>query len=1438
MSEHAWTLEHLATYTAGGLDAAETERLEQHVAECPGCAAALAEARALDASLESLFVGERPDPALEDRMIRSLRGDKRRRKSRLPMAIRIAIASAAVLLVGIVGAAASQIILEGELPLPGATRSPREVMVSILDGHWQSVVDSRTALSAANAEAMARASATNNLRQLGLATHRDPELEELVNQSTRWAIRGAEKEYNLRNEEAGLDPSKMLSYNVDRIENTRVAGPDDLTQPLGIKGGDPAAANDLGYYPPARSLIVKGTSRFDTSVGGPGARGRDQTIATRGLVDFDGQIPIAFNGIGQLRTGEDGRRSSSERLEEWGRLRGVNRQAGDVSSATPPPRDNGRVSSPMSGSGDAKEVGPGGGGGAPAASPGGTGAVNSTKARSESGQEGKAQPQGQLKSTLKIDELQKSGQDLSRMIPPPEQPAAKLPSIQDGRSHYTFSYKDNRPNASMLDLSGGQGKGGGASEKKSEGGKDGLAIPAPQPAAPPAPGTSTGGGSTGGEFFRPGDAAQKETVINHMLKPGQDPEPVTPVPVAEPQGEGRKGDDKNKPQNDTERGPNQGAGRNDNAKPPPGPRKIIIRSGDIEFEIDSFDSAVATVTKLVNAINGGFIATINSEKLPNGKVKGSVVVRVPPEALDGLVLDLRKELGKIGELKGQKIGSQDITKQYTDLESRLRAAKAMEERLLNIIKSGKGEIKDLLLAEKELGVWRTKIEEYEGELRYYSQLVALSTLNISIYEKEIRSPAALTETERVSMGLEVEDVDKTLREAIAAVNEAKGRVTKSEMKQHGAGQFQATLQFEVSPEASGTLRDRLRQLGNVTRLEIDRVTKTEGGTGRPGEMKSRKADSQYTVSLYNVMNVAPRETLQVQLAAADAEALYKAILARVEKAGGRVVTSNLNRQRADQTSGTVHFEVKTAEGEAVLADLKVEGEVLHLQLTENPDTQNVTRSKRGYQVQIFSLHNASVVVPHTTVQLNIAAADAEEAFKTVLARVEKAGGRVITSNLNRQRNDQTQGTIHFEVKTGEADAILPDLRILGEVMRLQTVENTSGQYIARTKRGFQVQVWALGAVQPRETTSVQLAVEDVRAVYQTLQDAVAKAKGRILNAQLNEQDARNLTGTLDFEVRRPEETAIAALLTKSGITLTRSVARAQDSETVIDSKVRFQVGLSDTVNLQPRETVTVQVAARDVAGSYRALHEAILKAKARVLTAQINEQDRDKTTGNLGFDATRADEAAFEALFAKAGTVLSRGVTRAQSAANVLDTKVRYQVELISVQRIPPREGIRLVVEGSNVEQLAATLPAMVAQSNGRTVDSTIALERDGRTVAKFVFDVPLAAAADLVEKVRSAGTVRVFDRSHNPQGPEHALSFARVEVGLWSVPPIVAKDDGVWTQVRKGLTTSVQWIGVSLMWAVVGLAVVVPWALIIWGITKLVMRLARRQEPAPATTP
>ncbi len=474
------------------------------------------------------------------------------------------------------------------------------------------------------------------------------------------------------------------------------------------------------------------------------------------------------------------------------------------------------------------------------------------------------------------------------------------------------------------------------------------------------------------------------------------------------------------------------------APPEPAAPRKVIRSGDIEFEVESFDGAAATVTKLVAAVKGGYVATVNSDKLPNGKVRGSLVVRVPPEALDTLVLDLRKELGKAGELKGLRVGSQDVTKHYTDLESRLRAARTMETRLLEIIKSGKGEIKQLLEAEKELGVWRTKIEEFEGELRYLANQVGLSTLTITLAEKEIRVAAGLVESERVSAGIEVEDVEKARDEALKAVADAKGRVSRSELKQHAAGQFNAQLQFEVAPESAGPLRDRLRQLGTVVRFEIDRVQRAEGTGEAPRDGKVKKGDTQFIVSLYNLANVAPRETATLKVAAEDVPASYRALRDAVAKAKGRVLDSRLNEQDRKNVTAQVDFDVRRSEEGALQAALASAGELLSRNVTRAPEGNNVTDAKVLFHVELVNTAN---IPPRETMTVSVEVADVDATMTLLRAIVAEAKGRVIDTRVGQEPNGRVSGRAIYDVPLSVAPTVVERLKASGQVRVQQTVRN-------------------------------------------------------------------------------------------------------------------------------------------------------------------------------------------------------------------------------------------------------------------------------------------------------------------------------------------------------------------------------------------------------------
>jgi hypothetical protein len=753
-------------------------------------------------------------------------------------------------------------------------------------------------------------------------------------------------------------------------------------------------------------------------------------------------------------------------------------------------------------------------------------------------------------------------------------------------------------------------------------------------------------------------------------------------------------------------------------------QRKIIRNGEMEFEVDSFDTSFLQISKIVGE-EGGFVSSTDSEKLPNGKVRGTVVVRVPPEHLDTLVLKLRA----LGDLKSQKISAQDVTKVYYDLESELKAARAMEERLLNIIKGGKGEIKDLLAAEKELGVYRSKIEKFEGEIRYYNNLVSFSTLSITSVERDIRKAAFASQTEQVNMGIESEDVEKARADALKAIDDAKGRVIESNLKKFDAGQLAATITAEVAPDASGPLIDRLRQLGRMARLDIERKQTTSDGApvAAPQGLRVEKKDTRFSISMYNLANIAPRQTTNMNVAVPSVEDAYRAIIETVRTKNGRVVTSSLNRQKPEQTTATISFEVPAADADATLAEIRRDREVMMLTVTENPDTNNVTAAKRGFSLQVFSM----------------------------------------------------------------------------------------------------------ATVAPRETETMIVASRiRVADAFRNLLNELRKADARILQSQLSEQEKNNVGGILDFEISRTKELDVRQALGAAGDLVSRAVNRSSDTDQTVDSKIRLQVRMISFDRLVPRESQSIEVASRDVAGAYRSLASAVNEVNGRVIRSELNVQEKNNVSGIIEFELRREDRDKFQKALEAAGTLFSRAVNRAADNVNTVDSKIRMQVHLTHVDQLPARERTKMVVEVAEVDRATTSLIGTITAAGGRIIDTEQSKDNSGQIRSHIVADVPLSKAGEVRGQIRALGTDRINESSTNHQAPEGEVARAQFDVTLANADLIVGRDEGLGAAVKSALSTSVRGLLWSLQFIVIGLLMVLPWVLMIWGGWKL----WKRSKTAPVT--
>src|SRR6266496_3330549 len=249
----------------------------------------------------------------------------------------------------------------------------------------------------------------------------------------------------------------------------------------------------------------------------------------------------------------------------------------------------------------------------------------------------------------------------------------------------------------------------------------------------------------------------------------------------------------------------------------------LIRNANVQFEIVSFDDAVQKITAFANE-ERGYVATTSSEKQTNGKLKGEIVVKVLPENLDHFLQKIRA----LGELKNQTLGTEDVTKAYFDTDARLKNARVMEQRLIDMLKTKTGKVSDLLQVEKELGRVREDIEKMQGELKYWDSLVQFATVTISLSEKDMEEPAAFLLKERAQLSLYAPDVEKIYND-IKGLASPKVQIMNAQLNRDYSGRVSAQMSMLIAPEESDGVIGRVKAFGRVENFQTQTQRIAQGG---------------------------------------------------------------------------------------------------------------------------------------------------------------------------------------------------------------------------------------------------------------------------------------------------------------------------------------------------------------------------------------------------------------------------------------------------------------------------------------------------------------------------------------------------------------------------------------------------------------------------------
>src|SRR5262249_55087592 len=150
--------------------------------------------------------------------------------------------------------------------------------------------------------------------------------------------------------------------------------------------------------------------------------------------------------------------------------------------------------------------------------------------------------------------------------------------------------------------------------------------------------------------------------------------------------------------------------------------------------------------------------------------------------------------------------------------------------------------------------------------------------------------------------------------------ESKGRILRSELKNVAAGQFNAILHFEMPEKYRDEARDQLKLLGNQARLQIDTVLPTEV-TSSAKIGKIVRGDTQFVVSIYNLVNMTPRETNIQRLAVTDVRKAFDQLRESIRTEKGKEINALLNEQDRLDPTAQLDFDVRAASSAKIQAVL-------------------------------------------------------------------------------------------------------------------------------------------------------------------------------------------------------------------------------------------------------------------------------------------------------------------------------------------------------------------------------------------------------------------------------------------------------------------------------------------------------------------------------------
>jgi len=160
--------------------------------------------------------------------------------------------------------------------------------------------------------------------------------------------------------------------------------------------------------------------------------------------------------------------------------------------------------------------------------------------------------------------------------------------------------------------------------------------------------------------------------------------------------------------------------------------RLVIKNADMAIVVKDPKASMAEITKLAGEL-GGFVVSSNLYQSYYGTnntevPEATITIRVPSDKLDEALASIKEDAVDVNY---ENTSGQDVTSEYVDLQSRLAAKEAAEEKLLEILDEAEN-AEDVLAIYLQVQNVQTEIEILKGQIKYYEESAALSAISVRL----------------------------------------------------------------------------------------------------------------------------------------------------------------------------------------------------------------------------------------------------------------------------------------------------------------------------------------------------------------------------------------------------------------------------------------------------------------------------------------------------------------------------------------------------------------------------------------------------------------------------------------------------------------------------------------------------------------------------------